>query len=368
MKGYKNKLCLLLLLQFFELFYTQLIAQELEQGAARIYRSPEERREAGLGRQVTNWLQVSGLVEAEKLYREDNFSNDIKRRQYDRPLANVQLSFDVSVFEWLSAELIFDAEYDFEAQANENQLHAEWDEAFVEASFGEWGIKFGRQYMPFGEYYSHFVTGPILEFGETRADGLIVDYTFDDIVEISGFIYDSDVKNQNQDGKLDWGSSIDYTSRSEAIRFGLGYSSDLAESDERFLADDNDRYENRVSAWNAYLLVGFEPFEFTAEYLQANSRFREFDGNEDKPSAFNFELAFFPQPAWQLALRYEHSDEFSDEPRDQYGLATTWAPVNHFTITAEYLHGTYKNNFVLDDDDNDQEDRDIIAVEISVEF
>ena len=368
MKRHRNKLCLFYLLALFVLFSNQLFAQDLHEGSARIYRSPEERREAGLGRQLTDWLRLSSLVEVSKMYREDNFSNDVKVKEYDRPIANLQLGFNLSFFDWLSAEFIFDAEYDFQARSSENRLHAEWDEAFIEASIEEWGVKIGRQYVPFGEYYSHFVTGPILEFGETRGDGLVVDYTFKDIFEISGFLIDSDVKKQNSDGNFDWGASIDYTSVDEAIRFGVGYLSDLAESDEQFLSQDNNRYDNRVSAWNVYMLFGLEQFEITAEYLQANSRFREFEDNMNKPNAYNIEFAYFPKPAWQFALRHEHSNEFGEEPRDQFGLASTWAPSSHFTITAEYLHGTYKNNFVLDDDDNDQQDRDIVAIEMSIEF
>lgn len=346
---------------------------ELEKSAqdsepARIYRSPEERREAGLGRQVTDWLQVSGLVEVSKMYQENNSRNGDKLKEYDRPVSALQLGFNLMFSEWLSAEFIFDAEYDFEVRSSENQLTASWDEAFFEVSLGEWGIKAGRQYVPFGEYYSHFVTGPILEFGETRGDGVIIDYSFNEMLEVSAFVFDSDVVKQNRDGKLDWGGSIEYVSDDESVRIGLGYLSDLAESDENFLSENNDRYEDRVSAWNAYILLGFDQFEVTAEYLQANNRFREFDANENKPDSFNVEFAYFPVSFVQLAARYEHSKEFRDAPRHQYGLAGTWAPTDHFTVTMEYLHGRYKNNFALDDNDNDLDDRDIVAIEMSLEF
>ena len=50
-----------------------------------------------------------------------------------------------------------------------------------------------------------------------------------------------------------------------ALRVGVGYLSDLAESDERFLRAEGDRYIQRVSAWNAYALFGFDKFEITAE-------------------------------------------------------------------------------------------------------
>ena len=82
----------------------------------RLYGSPEERREAGLGRQITNWLTVYSLLEAEKNFIEQNFANDEKDKIYDKPNLNFQLGFDVIISEWLSAELILDSNYDFEAK------------------------------------------------------------------------------------------------------------------------------------------------------------------------------------------------------------------------------------------------------------
>ena len=368
MSRYKKYLLIVILLMPSAGHTGELDKQQEKEEVARIYRSPEERRDAGLGRQVTDWLQVSGLIEVSKMYQESDFGDGGKLNEYDRPVTSLQLGFNFSFNDWLSAEFIYDAEYDFEARESENQLQAEWDEGFFEISLGEWGLKAGRQYVPFGEYYSHFVTGPILEFGETRGDGIVVDYSFNDMLEISGFVFDSDVVMQNRNGDLDWGASLEWVSLDEAIRTGIGYLSDLAESDEKFLGENNNRYERRISAWNAYMLLGFDQFEVTAEYLQANSRFREFDTNKNKPSSFNLEFAYFPIPTMQLAARYEHSKEFGDAPRHQYGLAGTWAPSNHFTITMEYLHGKYRRNFVVDDDGNDQEDRDIVAIEMSLEF
>ena len=186
----------------------------------RIYRSPEERREAGLGRQVTDWLQVSGLIEISKLYQENKSSNGDKLKEYDRPVTSLQLGLNFIFNDWLSAEFIFDTEYDFEARSSENQLMSEWDEGFIEISLDDWGVKAGRLYVPFGEYYSHFATGPFLEFGETRGDGIVVDYAINEKLEISGYVFDSEVVRQNHDGSLDWGASIEYASKDESIRLG----------------------------------------------------------------------------------------------------------------------------------------------------
>ena len=339
-----------------------------EADEVRIYRSPEERREAGLGRKLNDWLTLSGLLEVEKNYIEENFSNGIKDKINDRPTANIQLGFDISITDWLSAELILESEYDFEARGNENELHIIWDEAFIEASIGEWGIKVGRQYYPFGEYYSHFITGPLLEFGETRGTGVIVDYSFNDFIEWSVFVLESNSDELSDSEEFDWGSSIELVSSDESIRLGIGYLSDLSESDQRFLAGNNDRYESRVSAWNAYFLHGFSDFEMTAEFVKASTSFKELEDNENKPFAYNLELAYFLSSQFQLAVRFEHSNEFTEEARNQYGLSMTWAPSGNLTFSTEYLRGKFENEFVFDEDNGELQNRDIIAVELTAEF
>lgn len=328
---------------------------------ARFYRNPEERREAGLGRQLTEWLTFSGLVELEKEFEELNFSSDKKVKRYQRPVSTLQLGFDAEFSEWLTAELVFETE-------NGDHHSSRIDEVFFSAEFGNLGIEAGKLTVPFGEFYSHFITGPLLEFGETKKDALALDYSLTSAFELTSFIIDSEAKKQNNSNSYDWGAGINYISETEATRLGISYLSDLAESDERFLRDENDTYERRVSAWSAYTLIGFNQFEITGEILQANNGFKEFGSQEDKPYAYNLELAYFPTHKMQLAIRFEGSDKFEDQPKQQYGLSGTWRVHKNISITAEYLHAEYKNNFILDDNDEDLDDRDIIATQLSIEF
>ena len=136
----------------------------------------------------------------------------------------------------------------------------------------------------------------------------------------------------------------------------------------RFLREDNNIYTERVSAWSAHALIGFDHFEITAEIVQANNRFREFNSKENKPVAYNIEFAYFPTPNFQVALRYEGSDEFSDQPTEQYGVSASWRLAERISITGEYLYGRYKNDFVIDDDDNEFDNRDLFAMQVAIEF
>lgn len=332
--------------------------------SARIYRSPEERREAGLKTKVNEWLTFSGLLEIEKEYFEDNIKNSKKIREYGNTTPNAQFALELEFTSWFGGEFVYEAEYDGDQQS------AGWDEAFIYFDFDNLGLglELGRVSAPFGEYYSHFISGPLLEFGETVRDGIIIDYSVLDSLELSVFAIDSKTEKQNKNTEYDWGAGIEYVSATESIRFGLSYLSDLSESDERFLREENYFYIEKVSAWNAYALVGFEKFEITAEMVRANDQFREFDKEEDKPFAYNFELAYFPTPTMQIALRYEGSDEYSEQPDSQYGVAVSWRPINRISVTAEYLHGKYKKDFVLDDDDIELNDRDLFAMQATFEF
>lgn len=328
---------------------------------ARIYRNPEERREAGLGRQVTDWLRISGLLEFENERFDEDYDNNIQIKREPGATSTLQLGLDVTFSDAVTAELVFESEHD-------RRTRSRLDEGLISIDLEPWGIEAGRLYVPFGEYYSHFVEGPLLEFGETRKDALVVDYTIAGAVEIAVYTFDSKVNLQSRQNTFDWGINFDYTNDDESIRLGTGYLSDLAESEEKLLEEFGNSVERRVAAWNAYALIGFYPFEFTIEYIDTTDRFVELDANTDQPSAYNIEFAWFPAESTQLAFRLEGSDEFSDAPEKQWGINWTWRPGSRFLLSVDYLHGEYQPGFILDDDDNELRRSNIIATQIAIEF
>lgn len=327
----------------------------------RIYRSPEERREAGLGRELTQWLTVSGLAEAETRYQENDFQSEISNASRDETSLSIQLGLDATFSDLINAELVLEYEIDKD--------HGELDEAVINLETETWGLSAGRQYVPFGEYYSHFVIGPMLEFGETRAEALTIGYSYGDVFELLAFVFDGDAgKAGDGDDALDWGLGIAFSSNDEAIEIGASYLSDLAETDESLLEDYNNVYQQRVAGWSAYALVGMDTFEITAEIVRAIHSFAEFETNANQPWAFDVELAYFPQPSLQFAIRIEASDELEDEPQRQYGISATWRIGKHINLAADYLFGEFKDGFVFDDDDNELDSRSQVAAQLSIEF
>ena len=329
--------------------------------SVRIYRNPEERREAGLGTKVTEWLKLGAVIEVEKEWQKNRIKGKDNTLNPDPGLA-IELGFEVEYHEWLESEVLFAIEEDG------RQHYQELDEGLIGVNLGEWGMKAGLIYVPFGVYYSHFVTGPLLEFGQTRGDAVLMDYTFFDSVELAAYIFDSKVDRRENHNEADWGVNVEYASEDESIHVGIGYLSDLAESQDELLFDFNNNFLRRVPAWNAYALIGLIPFEFTAEILRATKTFKEFPKNADQPFAYNLELAYFPIQAFQVAGRVEHSEELMDEPAWQYGISVTWAPWESMTISADYLYGRYKKRFVFDDFDNPQTSHHIVALQLTWGF
>lgn len=335
------------------------VAEDREQ--IRIYRNPEERREAGFGTPLTDWLTISGLFEVEKIYRDNQFLDGQQTEQDEARNHTLQVGFEAEFSEALSAELVFEAEY-------QNRLKTRFEEALLKLDLDHTGLELGYQELPFGEYYSHFISGPLLEFAETSAAALVVDHALADHFEVFGYLFDGKTRRSNKESDIGWGLGFEITNQDESLRAGAGYLSNLAESDEHFLEDSDNIYIDKVPVWNAYALYGFNQFELTAEYVSSIESFSEFETNENKPASVNLELAWFIGHALQLALRIENSDEFADQPEWQYGIAASWRLNEQITVSAEYLRADYKSGFVFDDNDQELEHHDQFGLQISMEF
>lgn len=325
------------------------------------FRTRDERREAGLGTQVTDWLTFSGLVEVEHIREVEEYDGGLAS-QYDFSTdPAVQAALDISFLDMFEAEIIL--EY------TEDTRDPIMDELIVAADIADFGFSAGRFYAPFGLYYSHFITGPLLEFAETRRDMFLVDYDFFDVVEVAAFTFDGISREVNESkNDVGWGASVDAFLINGRLNIGAGYISNLAESDEEFLREENNIFQNKVAAWNAYAIYEADSWDLSFEILNALDSFREFDRTEDRPESWNLEAAYFPGNTFEIAFRYERSKELIDAPEKQYGVALTWRLPNNISMTAEYLKADYKKGFVEEDDDIFIRDGNTIALWFAFEF
>jgi hypothetical protein len=328
-------------------------------GHVRIYTTRQERREAGLKHEITDWLTLSGLVELEYEFQRFSAYDTSSHSHDDDFTKTLQIGAELNPFSWMKGELI----YEYDDEANRHTL----DEGFASFEAGDFELEAGRLYVPFGVYFSHFVTGPVLEFGETRDVGMNLSWAPGEQLDIAAFVYKGRAREAGSGGKdRDWGFTAE-GSPFEFGSFGVSYISDLADSQEGFLSDEGDRYDSRVDAWSAYAILGYNQFELTAEFLRALGSFRELDPDRDKPRAWNVELGFYPAGSFEWALRVEGSSEVEDAPRLQAGVSVAWRITKTASLTLDYLRGNYKNG-LAEQNDHELDKVHTVAGQLSVEF
>jgi hypothetical protein len=328
---------------------------------AKLYRSPSERREAGLHREVTEWLSISGLAEVETEHEDFDYAGNKSDENDAVTTKTLQIGLEFTLSGRIAAELVFEYELDSD--------YSFLDEGILRYDGELIGIEAGRLYIPFGEYYSHFVTGPVLEFGETRGNALVIDTELTDSIDF--FVYGVEGEAEKVDesgGRIDWGGGFEFASEDESVKVSAGYFSDIADTDELFLEDLDNKYRHRVGGLDAHALIGGDKYEVTAEYIGALRNIAELDDNEDRPWAANIEVAWFPLYNIMVAARVEASDEVPDAPVLQYGVSATWLIGRRINIAVDYLHGKFENDFVFDDDDNEIDSRNLVAAQLSIAF
>lgn len=339
------------------------VEESLEKSqTARIYRTREEQRDAGIKRQITPWLTLSGLVEGEALYEDFDTKEGKSDGSGLDDSASLQLGFVASLFKLAKAEVIL--EYD----TDKDKVEA--DEALVSFEKDPWELALGKQYTPFGVYFSNFVSGPLLEFGETQAKEVAtLAYGPSDELDISLTAYRGRARKQGKNsGEWNWGLATEFW-LSDDWSFGFSYQSDLADSDFRLLEDNNDRYRNRVSGVSGYVLLAADTFEMTLEGLAATGSFEELDSDRNRPRAWNAEMVYFyPRTNFEIAFRFEGSRELEGEPKYQFGPAITWRTGKYASLTLEYLHGEFEGELATTENDDPYDHVDRIGAILSVAF
>ena len=342
----------------FLLCSSPVIAVDGDPEQVRIYQTREERRDAGLKHRFTDWLILSGLLELEAGVVRFNQRDNSSSRHDNNSFGTLQIAAELHPQDWFKVEALY--EYD-----TEDKVHL-IDEIFASIAIENAEFEFGKLYLPFGAYYSNFVTGPILEFGETRAEAVLFNYSFTDQIEGSLFAYSGDARKYDDDNDLDWGFAIEGT-----LNFGTaGFSfiSDLADSDEGLLSDEGDRYNKRVSGLSAFGVTGIDPFEMTLEMVWALDGFEELGRDRNKPSAWNVELGFYPQGNFDWSLRLEGSREIEGAPKWRTGASLTWRVTQNATLTFEYLYSRYNERLAADIQERDFDHTHQAGARFSLQF
>jgi hypothetical protein len=323
------------------------------------YRNPAERREAGLGTQLSPNVRLFGLLEYETL--------DIRHPEGYRTGQNLredtytgQLALQLQPAPWLKAEIVAEIEKD-------DNTNSKLDEAFAEIDLDVVEVSAGRLYVPFGEYYSYFISGPILEFGETSGPAVLVDIDLTETLELQLYGLRNDVPQPDSRArKNQWGANVSHANPTETFLMAAGYLSDMRAADDGLIKDlAEEQHTSPVGGVNASLLWQIAHTQLTFEYVAAVESLQD-DGTSYTPRAYNSELTYFHRDRFQISVRYERAFDMGEDLRRQYGISASYSPLDFVTMTCEYLRGYYPHRAIgQEPDDFDDDDDEATAAEFS---
>lgn len=311
-------------------------------------------------------IQISGLIEVEASYGKTDFKDPAveDEKTSDVDLAAVELVVDAKIAAHVDGHVMFKYEDD--------DLFL--DEGFItlagSESFSAYLIA-GRQYIPFGNFDTHFVTDPnTLILGETNEGAAVAGYRFGgEMVDVSVGAFNGNAKENGKDDIIDSFVGSIAVNPFENMMFGASYTSNLAGSDTfNTVVVDPDNLDSMVGGWSAFVSFKFlERFKLIGEYVGALDSFKAgeiydaADTKERKPSAWNVELGVAIIDNLELAVRYDGSDDGGAVflPESQYGAVLNWGFFKNTNLAIEYLHGEFED---------DAQETDSFIAQLAIEF
>jgi hypothetical protein len=320
----------------------------------------------GEGRNWFDRIEISGLIEIEAMHQQVDYSDPAAadEDESDIDLATVEVAMDAAVSENVEGHVLFKYE--------EDDLFV--DEGFVTLSGSDRfpvSLTAGRQYLPFGNYESHFVTDPLtLVLGETNDGAVVVGSSFaGDTVEISAGLFNGAVNENGDDDVVDSLVAAVSFQPFESIMMGVSYTSNLISSDGFSEAvTGSGTVTDMVGGWSAFVTASFlERFTFIAEYAAAMDHFKAgeiydaADTQDRKPAAWNLELGVSVLENLDLAIGYGGSDDGGTEflPEKQYGAVANWGIFDNTNLALEYLRAEFEDNTV---------ETDTVTLQLAIEF
>ena len=336
--------------------------------------------EEAVGRDVegdrwTDRLQISGLIEVEAFHQSIDVNDPAvdDTDESDIDLATVELVVDARIVKHVDGHVMFKYEDD-DVFVDEGFITLTGSEAFPAYLIA------GRQYIPFGNYDSHFVTDPnTLLLGETNDGAAVAGYRFGgEMVDVSVGAFNGEIDEAGKDNEINSFVAAVAAQPFEFLMAGISYTSNLASSDtfQEFVVDtdgsgDPGPLADLVGGWSAFVTVEFlERFKIIGEYVAALDEFEAgelydpADTQKREPSAFNVELGAMIVENLEVAVRYGGSDDGADFlPEKQYGAVLNWGVFKNTNLALEYLHGEFEEAALGVD-----QEVDTFTAKLAVEF
>lgn len=327
---------------------------------AERYHTPEEKRDVG-GIELMPGVSAGVVLELEA-----GWESQGSESSSDIVLATFEFGIEAEISDLISGSALLLWEED-------DTEPVDLDEAVITLTCPEglFTLDAGKLYLPFGNFNSHVVSDPItVELAEARESGAVIGYE-SGIVSIQAALFNGDLDEEGDDD-VDGVSVALTVAPAEGIEAGVYWVSDIGESGgiEGLIAEVAEEAEeaageavaySEVAGFGGYVCVQAGDLAFDVEYIAAADDFAAglLADKSLSPSAWNAELAFQSIERWEFAVKVEGSDEFPGFPETQFGGAIAFGIDDNAAVKVEYLHGTFEG---------DEDDRDIVTGQLSVEF
>ena len=303
----------------------------IAQTPVELYHDLQEKKEAGLMKEIAPGIRLGGLFEIESIYSTNGGD------AWSLDLATAEVNVDAIVSENITAGivLLFEEGDDFFAV----------DEATValnELLASDLYIVGGLMTLPFGTYATHFIDDTLGQvLGETSEVAVQLLY-LKDMFSLSGTVFNSDVDKAGEDDVIEDFIVTGSITPVENLTLTASYISNILNSDELSDMLEADTVTDIATGIAAAVAYVNGCIQIDAEYLFVVDEIKmadldlDDDGDaDDSPWALNLEVAYCV-PKWELALKYETADEF--EVKSRYGIAASKFIAENTLITVQFLH------------------------------
>lgn len=289
-------------------------------------------------------IKVGGVAEVE-MTSTKSFAN---ADSSDIALATVEFYIDTQSHEYLSTHV----QMLYEDAGSENIT---LDEAFAVLGNTEkypLYLQAGKWAMPFGGFDTAMTTDPLTKsLGETKEAAILIGAQHDGLA-LEGYIFNGDTQKVGQGNNIDqFGAQLGYggESRSVGYNVAIGYLNNLADTDGMTtgLGNNTTSLSKHVPGFDVHGDLTFSGVTLRGGYMMALKSFQTgelaFNGQGAQPAAWNVEAAY-TMPIMNHETTFAGTVQGTDEalalglPELRYGGAVSVAIVDHFSVTAEYLH------------------------------
>lgn len=318
--------------------------------------------------QITEWVTISGAVEAEVGFTSSDNGDD----ESDISMATAELGIEAKPLDWTTGFMLLSWDDD------ESELII--DEAHITLGASDnipYYLTVGKIYVPFGLFETAMISDPItLDIGE------IVDNALQVGIEIKGFrlaafAYNGDVEETGEDDTIQsYGASAGYAMETDQFSFDVGvdWTNNILESSVLGDSIDGIDLDEFVPGVALHALFNIGPVFFIGEYVTMTDTAEATDGSiaANELSAFAIEAGYdFDISGFEttIAVGYQGSDSdnasaYEDFPESKILGSIGVGITENFSAAIEYSNA--ENHSEADGGDGD--DIDTVTIQLAFEF